>query len=123
MRWVALTDENGFGLLAAAETTLEMSALHYTSSELDRRVHPYELHALEDTVLRLNAVQIGLGGDNSWSRIVTHEQYLPHDPAYAYSFVLAPPAARGGRRREERSAAQPPGGAIAGVPDFPISSA
>lgn len=90
VRWVALTDENGFGLLAAAETTLEMSALHYTSSELDRRVHPYELHALEDTVLRLNAVQIGLGGDNSWSRIVTHEQYLPHDPAYAYSFVLAP---------------------------------
>ena len=91
VRWIALTDAEGFGLLAAAgEEPLEASALHYTAQELDRRVHPYELEALSDTILRLNAVQIGLGGDNSWSRIVTHEQYLPHDETYQYSFILSP---------------------------------
>ena len=91
VRWIALRDESGFGLLAAAYgEPIEVSALHYTAGELDRRVHPYELNALSDTVLRLNAVQIGLGGDNSWSRIVPHEQYLPHDSEYHYSFALAP---------------------------------
>ena len=90
VRWIALTDESGAGLLAAAgDQPLEVSALHYTALELDRRVHPYELNKLEDTVLRLNAVQIGVGGDNSWSRIVPHEQYLPCEAQYRYSFILA----------------------------------
>ncbi len=91
VRWIALTDETGAGLLAAAVgAPLEASALHYTAEELDRRVHPYELNAIDDTILRLNAVQIGLGGDNSWSRIVPHEQYLPHEEVYQYAFALAP---------------------------------
>lgn len=91
VRWIALTDENGFGLLAASGgAPLEASALHYTAAELDRAVHPYELVRLDDTVLRLNAIQIGVGGDNSWSRIVPHEQYLPHAAVYAYSFLLSP---------------------------------
>lgn len=91
VRWISLTGEEGFGLLAAAgESPLEISALHYTPEELDRRVHPHELNACADTILRLNAIQIGLGGDNSWSRIVTHEPYLPHDESYRYSFLLAP---------------------------------
>jgi len=91
VRWISLTDEAGAGLLAvSAPDPLEVSALHYTAAELDRRVHPYELNALEDTVLRLNAVQIGVGGDNSWSRIVPHEQYLPCAETYRFGFVLAP---------------------------------
>ena len=69
---------------------MEMSALHYTAQELDRGVHPYELNRLDDIILRLNAVQIGVGGDNSWSRIVPHAQYLPHEPEYRYSFLLSP---------------------------------
>ena len=91
VRWVALRDENGYGLLAVAgDQPIEVSALHYTALELDRAVHPYELEKLEDTVLRLNAVQIGVGGDNSWSKIVPHEQYLPHEAEYRYSFILSP---------------------------------
>ena len=52
--------------------------------------HPYELRAMEDTVLRLNAVQIGLGGDNSWYRIIPHEPYLTDAAHYAYAYVLSP---------------------------------
>ncbi len=90
VRWVSLTDDTGFGLLVAAGTEMEVSALHYTAKELDRHTHPYELEKLADTVLRLNAVQIGVGGDNSWSRIVTHEEYRPCDENYTYSVVLSP---------------------------------
>ncbi len=90
VRWIALTDDTGFGLLASAQTTMEVSALHYTSDELDRHIHPYELEKLDSTILRLNAIQIGVGGDNSWSRIVTHEQYLPCDERYCYTFILSP---------------------------------
>ena len=91
VRWVTLRNEAGFGLLATAgDAPLEISALHYTAGELDRGVHPYELEKSPDTFLRLNAVQIGVGGDNSWSRIVPHEPYLPHDEEYRYSFILSP---------------------------------
>ncbi len=91
VRWIALQNETGFGLLATAgDAPMEISALHYTAMELDRGVHPYELEKLSDTLLRLNAVQIGVGGDNAWSRIVPHEQYLPHEEVYHYSFILSP---------------------------------
>lgn len=91
VRWISLCDESGFGLLATAgETAMEVSALHYSVEELDRHTHPYELEEMADTVLRLNAVQIGVGGDNSWSRIVTHEQYLPHEERYDYTVILSP---------------------------------
>lgn len=91
VRWIALTDETGFGLLAAAgHQPIEISALHYTADELDRAVHPYELNALEHTILRLNAIQIGVGGDNSWDRIIPHEPYLPDAEEYTYSYLLMP---------------------------------
>lgn len=89
-RWLTLTDDTGFGLRITAETPIEFSALHYTAQELDRGVHPYELNREEDTILRLNAVQIGIGGDDSWSRIVPHEQYLPHAESYCYSYTISP---------------------------------
>ena len=88
-RWIALTDESGYGLMAVCEEApFEYSALHYTARELDRAVHPYELEALPQTILRINAVQFGVGGDNAWNRIVTHEPYLPHDEQYEYGFLL-----------------------------------
>lgn len=90
-RTLALTDGDGFGLqVTSVSEPFEFSALHYTAEELDRAVHPYELNALDETVLRVNAIQIGIGGDDSWSRIVTHKQYLPNDPVYRYGYILSP---------------------------------
>ncbi len=90
-RWLTLTDETGFGLMVAAKgEAVEFSALHYTAEELDRGVHPYELNAREQTILRVNAIQIGFGGDDGWSRIAPHEQYLPHDAQYRYGYIIGP---------------------------------
>lgn len=96
VRWIALTDENGEGLLAAAVgAPMEASALHYTPEALTQAKHAYQLTATENTILRLNAVQIGLGGDNSWYRIIVHEPYLtPLTQEYDYAYVLAPLSAQ-----------------------------
>ncbi len=89
-RTLALTDEDGFGLhVTALGEPFEFSALHFAAEDLDRAVHPYELNVLDETVLRINAIQIGIGGDDSWSRIGPHAQYLPSDPVYAYGYILS----------------------------------
>ena len=96
VRWIALTDETGEGLLAAADSApMEASALHYTPEALTQAKHPYQLTATENVILRLNAVQIGLGGDNSWYRIIVHEPYLtPLTRDYDYAYILSPLSAQ-----------------------------
>ena len=96
VRWIALTDETGEGLLAAADNApMEASALHYTPEALTQAKHPYQLTATENVILRLNAVQIGLGGDNSWYRIIVHEPYLtPLTRDYDYAYILSPLSAK-----------------------------
>lgn len=91
-----LTDETGEGLLAAADSApMEASALHYTPEALTQAKHPYQLTATENVILRLNAVQIGLGGDNSWYRIIVHEPYLtPLTRDYDYAYILSPLSAK-----------------------------
>ena len=91
IRYASLQNDEGAGLLVVAGASpVEVSALHYTANEMNRHVHPYELQSTENIILRVNAVQMGVGGDNSWSRIVTHEQYLPRESVYTYSFLLCP---------------------------------
>ena len=96
VRWIALTDETGEGLLAATDSaSMEASALHYTPEALTQAKHPYQLTATENVILRLNAVQIGLGGDNSWYRIIVHEPYLtPLTRDYDYAYILSPLSAK-----------------------------
>ena len=96
VRWIALTDETGEGLLAAADSApMEASALHYTPEALTQAKHPHQLKATENVILRLNAVQIGLGGDNSWYRIIVHEPYLtPLTRDYDYAYILSPLSAQ-----------------------------
>jgi beta-galactosidase len=69
VRWVALTDQEGDGVLIKAAQPLFMSALHYTPEDLDRARHRngqeriYNMPAGRPEVyLNLDAVQMGLGG-------------------------------------------------------------
>lgn len=96
VRWIALMDETCEGLLAAADSApMEASALHYTPEALTQAKHPHQLKATENVILRLNAVQIGLGGDNSWYRIIVHEPYLtPLTRDYDYAYILSPLSAK-----------------------------
>ncbi|GIL29877.1 glycoside hydrolase family 2 TIM barrel-domain containing protein [Actinocatenispora comari] len=91
VRWVALTNRHGAGLLAVGDPLLEFSALRYTPEDLSAGArHSYQLTPRDAVVLRLNHRQMGVGGDNSWGA-QTHDEYkLFADRDYAWSYRLRP---------------------------------
>ena len=71
VRWAALTDARGRGLLVIGEPHLSVNALHYTTEDLffatqRGNFYPYQLPERETVTLNLDLRQRGLGGDNSW---------------------------------------------------------
>jgi beta-galactosidase len=91
VRWLALTDGSGAGLLASGEPLLEVNASHLTPEDLSTgRRHDYQLEPREEVVLRLSHRQMGVGGDDSWGAH-THDEYkLLADQDYAYTYRLRP---------------------------------
>ncbi|MHC3468794.1 glycoside hydrolase family 2 TIM barrel-domain containing protein [Streptomyces sp. 7R007] len=91
VRWAALTDRRGRGLLVSGEPLLEVNASHFTPEDLSLGArHDYQLTPREEVVLRLNHRQMGVGGDNSWGAH-THDEYkLFADRDYAYTYRLRP---------------------------------
>ncbi|MGW2616041.1 glycoside hydrolase family 2 TIM barrel-domain containing protein [Streptomyces sp. NPDC001500] len=91
VRWAALTDGDGVGLLVSGEPLLEVNASHFTPEDLSVGArHDYQLTPRKEVVLRLNHRQMGVGGDNSWGAH-THDEYkLFADRDYAYTYRLRP---------------------------------
>lgn len=62
VRFMALTDDEGNGLLVdAVDQLLSMSALHYTQEDLDQAGHIHELEGTDNTVVTIDYAQMGLG--------------------------------------------------------------
>ena len=89
VRWVALTNRKGIGLLAVGQPLLSVNALHYTTDDLQSAEHPYQLPVRDIVVLNLDWKQEGLGADNSWGAW-PHEQFLIPCQEYEYRFRLRP---------------------------------
>jgi len=93
VRWVALTDANGTGLLAVGRPQLDFSARPYTDEDLtqERRgdKHPYEIAKRDFVSLDLDYGQMGVGGDDSWGAL-THAQYLLRGRDYSFKLRLRP---------------------------------
>jgi beta-galactosidase len=67
VRWVALTDANGVGLLAVGDPTLSVSARHYAKDDIDRARYTWEMPKRAQVFLNLDWKQMGVGGVDSWS--------------------------------------------------------
>lgn len=97
VRWVTLTDDNGFGLKAKGMPLLSFSAWPFRMSELEHEKLPVNLghkHSAEivysdDITVNLDYKQMGVGGDDSWGAPTHKEFSLPAAP-YKYSFRLEP---------------------------------
>ncbi|MFF9277331.1 glycoside hydrolase family 2 TIM barrel-domain containing protein [Streptomyces griseosporeus] len=91
VRWAALTDDRGRGLLVSGEPLIEINASHFTPEDLSLGArHDYQLDPREEVVLRVNHRQMGVGGDNSWGAH-THDEYkLFADRDYSYTYRLRP---------------------------------
>ncbi|MER6620697.1 glycoside hydrolase family 2 TIM barrel-domain containing protein [Streptomyces sp. NPDC000931] len=91
VRWAALTDGRGRGLLVSGEPLLEVNASHFTPEDLSAGVrHDYQLTPRDAVVLRVNHRQMGVGGDNSWGAHTHDEFKLFADRDHAYTYRLRP---------------------------------
>jgi beta-galactosidase len=94
VRWVALTNAEGVGLMAIGHPLLSVGASHVTKEDLERAAYSFELPARAEITLNLDLAQMGVGGINSWSAdAYPMEPYrLPADRRYEYRYRLAPVA-------------------------------
>jgi beta-galactosidase len=93
IRWIALGNAKGVGLMAIGELLLSTSALFYTSGDLTQKargtMHPTDLVKRDFVSWNLDFRQMGVGGDNSWGAKI-HPEYLIQPAKYSYRFVLRP---------------------------------
>jgi beta-galactosidase len=89
VRWMAVTNKAGVGLLAVGMPHLSAAARHYTHEDIWNARHTYELTRRPETILNLDDRQMGVGGDDSWGALA-HEPYQLPAKAYRYRFRLRP---------------------------------
>ncbi len=87
VRWLTLSGDGPVGLLAAGLPHLSVSALPFTTADLDGPKHSYELTPREFTTLALDLKQMGVGGDDSCGA-QPHEEYRLPPTKYGYQFCL-----------------------------------
>ncbi len=89
VRWIALRNDRGVGLMTVGMPLLSVSAHHYTTEDLEQASHSYKLARQPYIILNIDDKQMGVGGDNSWGA-------RPHDwctlwpEPYTYSYRLKP---------------------------------
>ena len=90
VRWVALQDTNGIGLLIIGKQLLEINAHNYIESYFNEHtIHTIDVPFQNITELCIDLHQQGVGGDNSWGDPV-HDKYRLLEKQYKYGFIIKP---------------------------------
>jgi hypothetical protein len=88
VRWAALTDESGAGLLVAGMPVLEVSASHFAAQDLAQAKHTCDLKRRDDIILNLDLAQSGLGSESCGPGVLP--QYRLKAAEYHYCLRLRP---------------------------------
>ena len=88
VRWAALTDEAGRGLLVVGMPLLEVSAHHATAQDLAEADHTFELGRRPEVTLNVDFAQSGLGSAACGPG--TLPKYQLTASGYRYCFRLRP---------------------------------
>ncbi|PWJ43893.1 glycoside hydrolase family 2 TIM barrel-domain containing protein [Sediminitomix flava] len=90
-RWFRLENKAGKGLLIKGEEALNFSISPYDLNNLESSNHTNELKIRDQLTLDIDHLQMGVGGDDSWSRKAqAHEEFLIKAGNYQYSFYFIP---------------------------------
>jgi beta-galactosidase len=90
VRWLALRNASGEGVLAVGAPVLNVSAWPFTMQQLEEAEHTHELPLDGNAItVNLDYRQTGVGGDNSWGAR-THPEYRLDGKQYFYEFLLRP---------------------------------
>lgn len=91
VRWIALTDDDGYGIKAVGKQLLNSSAWPVYPNELEpdgsKNKHGGELSTHDVITWNIDFLQMGVGGDNTWGAFV-HEEYRLRAKQYKYAFTL-----------------------------------
>ncbi len=91
VRWVALTDADGRGLLAVGMPHLEVSAHHYRAADLEAAAHTHELKRRPEIELHLDLAQSGLGSASCGPGVLPQYELTARGYRYALRLrALAP---------------------------------
>lgn len=93
VRWMYLhNQQTKEGLLVVADSLLSMSAWPYTEENIQNAKHTNKLKDAGFITLNIDLIQMGVGGNDSWSEVAAPlEQYQIKPKAYyQYSFYLVP---------------------------------
>ncbi len=93
VRWLILTDDDGFGLKVEALQPMGVTALHNASEDFDpgmtkKQMHINDIYPRNEVILSLDLFQRGLGGTNSWGQLPL-DQYRYANKAYRFSYQLS----------------------------------
>ncbi len=88
VRWAALTDKSGRGVLIVGDQPLSITALHYTPEDLDRADHIHELSPRKDVYLCIDARQLGLGNGSCGPGVI--EKYRLYPQTIRFGFTIRP---------------------------------
>ncbi len=100
VRWAALTNDAGVGLLAVGASLMETGVSHYTADDLYAAYHTNELTRQDETYWTLDVMQCGLGGNSCGP--MTLPQYLIEPGAFKFSVLLRPVSPARGELRKLR---------------------
>jgi beta-galactosidase len=92
VRWVALANQKGIGLLAIGSPLLSVSAYHFPKSEIERADYSFEMTPQKQIYLNLDLQQMGVGGVDSWSpnAYPLSPYRIRGDQAHSYRYRLTP---------------------------------
>jgi beta-galactosidase/evolved beta-galactosidase subunit alpha len=88
VRWVALTNLRGVGLLAVGQPALNFSAHYFTAEDLRTAGHPYNLVKRENITLNLDYRQRGLGSASCGPDVLPAYELAPE--AFTFNLRLRP---------------------------------
>ena len=90
VRWIAVQDSNGLGVLIVGKQLIEVNAHHYYESFFNEQtIHTIDVPFQNVTELCIDLHQQGVGGDNSWGAPV-HDKYKLLAKEYTYGFIIKP---------------------------------
>ncbi len=88
VRWLSLSEANGFGMKIEAAKTFGFSAHHFTPEDLEKAYRIGDLKQRDDITLLIDAVQRGVGTGSCG--VDTREIYQIRGRSYRLAFTLRP---------------------------------
>lgn len=89
VRWVALQDRSGIGLLFKGVQPLSVNASHFHPDAMEAVQYAFELQRQNAIFFNVDLAQQGVGGDDSWGRH-PHDQFLLPLADFSYTYHVLP---------------------------------